>query len=118
MLLTIKKVRSEYDIDTSAMRVEKRERHHLGGVREDFLEGVAFERCYVEMHVISTAKDREEVLRRRVCDLTQEEKHRTLLEISDELDFARAYECKSRVQGKKGWVPLCQDRRKDPQLWT
>lgn len=91
------------------MRVENRERDNLGGIREDFLEGVTFERCYIEMHVISTVKDGEEVLRRKVCDLTQEEKHRTLSETGDEMDFARAYECKSGVQGRKGWLPPCQD---------
>lgn len=38
----------------------------MGGIRKGFYKGVEFELNYVEVHVIPTVKDREEVLRRKV----------------------------------------------------
>lgn len=62
------------------------------------------------MHVISTVKDREVVLRRKVCVLTQRKRStghfwRPVMRWI----LPEHMECKSRAQGGKNWVPLCWD---------
>lgn len=43
----------------------------MAGIRKSFYKWVEFELNYVEMHVIPTVKDREEVLKRKICELTE-----------------------------------------------
>lgn len=43
----------------------------MGGIKGGAQEEVAFVLSYVKMYVICTVKDREEVLKRKVCELIQ-----------------------------------------------